>query len=124
MDKKFDNEEGIKFAANIDFSRVEPNDRVEVRGTVLAILKFEYPMPKVGIEIYSTPDHYNIIVSDWRQELDGPKLYDYFCGSKHDPALDNVITFSIVPVTDEGKAVLKFKVRKSAYSKQKKRFTK
>ncbi len=117
-----DLDEGIKFAAGIDFSRVDSSDRNNVRSIVLGILQFEYPMPKVKIDVYPTPDHYNICIKGWNQELDFDKLYETFRSGKKDSLYDSIISVKLVPEDDEKVPLLKFAVRKSSFAKQKKKY--
>jgi hypothetical protein len=75
--KKMEDEQ-IKFAKSIDFSRVEKSDRVYVRDILLKVVQFNDIMPPLTVIVYQCPDHYNIIVKGWDQELDDKKWYDTF----------------------------------------------
>lgn len=114
-------DERIKFAKKIDFSRVDTSDRNYNRNIVLGILQFENPMPDLVVDIHSTPDHYNISVKNWSQEISIAKLYETFESKNRATIYDSVISVSLVPQNDEGVPVLLFRIRKSSFAKQKKK---
>jgi hypothetical protein len=113
----------IKFVDDVDVSRADVADRAYCRAIIKGILQFENPMPKVQVDLYSTPDHYNISIKGWAQSLNGDKMYDTFSprSKSRAPLYDPILSWSIEPTTDEGVPVLLFRVRKSSFGKMKKR---
>lgn len=109
----------VKFAKKIDFSRVDVADRGYCRNICLGILGFENPMPDLVTDIYPTPDHYNISVKGWGQEIAIAKLHETFEGKNRATIYEPIISVSIIPTTDEGVPIVLFRVRKSTFSKQK-----
>jgi len=111
----------VKLADRIDFSRVDANDRGELRNLIAKILQFEEPMPKVTVDIWSTHDHYNVTIKGWAQRLNVPKLYKKFCDPSKDSDYQSIIDLDVWPTNDEGVPVMCFKVRKSGFAKQKRK---
>ena len=111
----------VKIADGLDLSRVDKDDRGEVRNLVANILQFEEPMPKVTIDVFATHDHYNISIKNWSQSLCIVKLYKTFMSTERDSEYESILGVSVEPVNDENIPVLKFKVRKSGYTKIKRR---
>jgi hypothetical protein len=105
----------------VDVSRADVSDRAYCRAIIKGILQFEHPMPKLQIDFFPTPDHYNIAFKGWNQSLDIDKLYDTFRGKSRSQLYDHVLSVSVEPTNDEGVPVLLFRVRKSSFGKMKKR---
>jgi hypothetical protein len=104
-------EEQVKFAKSIDFSRVDKADRVFVREIILKVVQFNDIMPPLTITIYPCPDHYNAIVKGWDQELDDKKWYDMFLNPEtRTGSCDYVKATKTIPADDEGKAVKVLKI--------------
>jgi hypothetical protein len=114
-------ERKIKFAEGIDISRAEVSDRAYCRAILEGILQFERPMPKVEVDLYPTPDHYNLAIKGWNQSLSVTKLYDTFMSKNRSQLYDPILSVSVEPVNDEGVPVLLFRLRKSSFGKVKKR---
>ena len=117
-----DNEK-IKFTQDIPgLSKVDSADRSYVRNIVLGIYQFETPMPVLKSEIYPTPDHYNLIIKGWSQFIDFEAFYKKYLDKKERATLyDPIISGGIDPITDEGIPVIKIHIRKSSFSKQKRK---
>lgn len=117
-----DNEK-IKFSRDIKgLSLVDTADRSYVRNIVMGIYQFEDPMPLLESEVYPTPDHYNLIIKGWAQYIDWESFYKkYFDKKERAPLYDPIISGGIDPVTDEGIPVIKIHIRKSSFSKQKRK---
>ena len=113
----------IKFVDDVDVSRADVADRAFCRAIIKGILQFENPMPKVQVDLYPTPDHYNISIKGWNQSLSVDKLYDTFSprSKNRAPLYVPILSVSVEPTNDEGVPVVLFRVRKSSFGKMKKR---
>lgn len=115
-------EEEVKIADSLDLSRVDKNDRGDIRSLIACILQYEEPMPKVTIRVFDTHSHYNISIQGWSQYLSITKLYKTFIDPEiRDSRYESIIDMECCPINDEGVPVLKFKIRKSNYVKIKRR---
>jgi len=119
--KHVPNAEEVKMADSLDLSRVDKNDRGEVRNVILNILQYEFPMPRVTIDVFSGNGHYNIAIKGWAQPLDVSKLYNTFLGPDKPTEYESVLGLELIPINDEGVPVLKWKLRQSGFSKIKRR---
>jgi len=114
------NVQAVRMSKRIDLSRVDKDDRAYVRDIMMAVVTFEHPMPELTVDIYPTPDHYNVSIKGWGQEIDDKKWHDTFLARNRDPKLDPVISTSTIPRPDEGTEPIKLlRVRRSTFSKQK-----
>ncbi len=112
----------IAIADELDLSLVDKSDRADIRSLIGAILQTEYPMPKLTIRVFSAHDSYSITFKGWKQYLSITKLYKIFLDpEKRDPQYESIIDVENCPVDDEGDAILRFKIRKSGFSKLKRR---
>jgi hypothetical protein len=115
---------GIRFAKEVDLSRVDRNDRPMVRDVLIGIMTFESPMPILVVEVNDTPDHYNIIVKGWDQEMDYELGYNTFLNPKMRRSVyDCVISMSLRPTNDDNIPSLLFRIRKSSSAKHQKKRT-
>lgn len=120
--KHVPDQEQVKLAEALDLSRVDKNDRAEIRNVIINLVQYEIPMPRLTIDVYSTDGHYNICIKGWSQYLSGLKMYRTFLDPEHrGPEYESIIDYDICPVTEENVPIVKFKVRKSGFSKLKRR---
>lgn len=119
-----DLDSGVRFAQEVDLSRVERNDRPSVRDALKGIMSFENPMPKLIVEVNDAVDHYNVVVKGWDQEMDLDRAYRVFLNPKERRGVyDCIISMSLRPTNDDNMPSLLFRMRKSAGAKHQKKRT-
>ena len=106
----------VDFADSIDFSKVDVADRPTVRQIVIGILTFNRSMPKVSVDIYATPDHYNITFKDWNQRIDDAEWYAKYLGSTRDDKYDSILKSETIPSEGGSQPVKLIKVRRSSFA--------
>ena len=115
-------EDEVQIADGLDLSRVDKNDRGDVRSIVACILQFEEPMPKVTVNVFPAHDHYSIAIRGWSQYLSITKLYRTFIDPEfRDHRYESILDVEDCPDDGEGGTILRFKIRKSGFAKIKRR---
>lgn len=110
------------FVQNIDLSRVDANDRSNVRDILLDILMFHHPMPQLECTVYAVPSHYNLCLSQWQGSISDTDWYAKFLGPERDPKYDAIIETETTPVTEGGNGPIKLiRIRRSTSTKSSKR---
>lgn len=113
----------LDFVQTIDLSKVERDDRTYIRTILLGLLQFHHPMPKVDVDVFDAPDHYNISIKGWTQAIDFAAWYNAFLNPEtRDGKYDIIVSSAVYPVGEngsEGKVVVR--VRRSKYQDHKKR---
>lgn len=111
------NVEAIQFARSIDFTSVDPDDRQYMREILMRILDYQRPMPKLQVDIYNTPDHYNVSIKGWTQRINMLDFVRTFADpKKRDHVFDPIISLDLWPVGEGGsEPCMNFAVRKSHF---------
>lgn len=111
------NVEAIQFAKSIDFTSVDIDDRQYMREILMRILDYQRPMPKLVVDIYNTPDHYNVSIKGWTQSIDMLDFVRTFLDpKKRDHMFDPIISGRLWPVGEGGtEPCMNFGVRKSHF---------
>lgn len=83
-----------QFADQIDFSRVDHNDRDIMRQIILGIVQFEHPMPKLDIDIHPLEEKYNITIKGWAKMIDDTEWYNRFLNPHTRGKVNDAILFT------------------------------
>jgi hypothetical protein len=95
-------DEAIKLVDTIDFSNVLPADRIHMRDIMLKVVTFHEIMPKLDVNIYKAPGHYNVTVGGWNQHVSVKKLYDQFLNpTTRIQVMDYIRELNLIPASDE-----------------------
>jgi|JI7StandDraft_1071085.scaffolds.fasta_scaffold11011_7 hypothetical protein len=115
-------DERIKLAQEIKgLSKIDAADRGYVKNIVLGIYQFDKYMPKLESEVYQTPDHYNVCIKGWTHSISQSQLYKKYLDEKNRATLyDPIIDIIVEPVTEDG-TLVKVQIRRSSFTKDKKR---
>lgn len=113
---------GVRFAHEMDFSKIHRDDRAYVRQLMLRTLNFTNPMPKLLPDFVDAGDHYNIILKGWNMEIDDELWFNTFLKKGRDADFDRVINTGTLPQDDTGAARKIIRVSKSSYAKRDKMY--
>lgn len=100
-------DEAVKLVETFDFSNVLPADRIHMREIMLKVATFHEIMPKLDVNIFKAPGHYNVTVGGWNQHVSVKKLYERFLDPVHRlQVMDYIRDISLIPTDEDGKGKL------------------
>ena len=113
----------VKFSKELDYSKVDRDDRPYVEKIVQQLYLFEWPIPELEIDFFPVQNHYNMSVKGWQQRISVRKLYHVFLDeTQRDSSMDYILEFDLVPEPDNGgRPIILISIQRRQYNATKRR---